>query len=271
VAFAINGFAISTVLHHGRGTHGQAGAGGPAAGGPRILDFGEWLRYRAQNGEGKAKMQRLGIMALALWLMVAAPLGAQGNRAGEFDHYLLALTWMPSFCALEGDGRDDPRCAPGRRAGWMLHGLWPQHPGGAWPEYCQTPHRAPSRMQTAAQAWLFGTSGAAWHQWNKHGRCTGLPAQDYFALSARAMEQLTLPPVFEAVERGLRIDPAVIEAAFLEANPTLAPDMMLTTCRGRMVYELRLCLSRDLAPRPCDAATFARECALDQAELPALR
>lgn len=216
-------------------------------------------------------MQRLGIMALALWLMVAAPLGAQGNRAGEFDHYLLALTWMPSFCALEGDGRDDPRCAPGRRAGWMLHGLWPQHPGGAWPEYCQTPHRPPSRMQTAAQAWLFGTSGAAWHQWNKHGRCTGLPAQDYFALSARAMEQLTLPPVFEAVERGLRIDPAVIEAAFLEANPTLAPDMMLTTCRGRMVYELRLCLSRDLAPRPCDAATFARECALDQAELPALR
>lgn len=216
-------------------------------------------------------MRKLGAAALVLWLICMAPLAAQSNRAGQFDHYLLALTWMPSFCALEGDGRDDPRCERGARAGWMLHGLWPQHQGGAWPEYCQTSARAPSRAQTAAMAWLFGTSGAAWHQWNKHGRCTGLDAAGYYALSAEAVESVTLPEVFGALDRDLRIDPEVIEAAFREANPQLTPNMMLVTCRGRMVYELRICLERDLSPRTCDAALFARECALSTAELPALR
>jgi len=271
VAFAINGFAIYRVLHHGRGMLAKASAGGPAAGLPRILDFGEWRRYTAQNREGKGKMRKTGAVALMVWLIGIAPLAAQSNRAGVFDHYLLALTWMPSFCEIEGARRDDPRCAAGARAGWMLHGLWPQHQGGGWPEYCQTTAPAPSRAQTAAMAWLFGTSGAAWHQWNKHGRCTGLDARGYYALSAEAMERLTLPDVFAALDRDLRLNPDVIEAAFIEANPDYTPDMMLVTCRERMVYELRLCMTRDLEPRRCDRALLSRACALPVAELPALR
>lgn len=249
----------------------KASAGGPAAGLPRILDFGEWPRYTVQNREGKAEMRNLGGVALMLWLVGMAPLAAQSNRAGAFDHYLLALTWMPSFCEIEGERRDDPRCADGARAGWMLHGLWPQHRGGAWPEYCQTVHRAPSRTETAAMAWLFGTSGSAWHQWNKHGRCTGLTSRDYYALSERAVDSVTLPDVFGALDRDLRLHPDVIEAAFSEANPRISADMMLVTCRERMVYELRICMTRDLEPRDCDRALLSRACALPAAALPALR
>jgi ribonuclease T2 len=211
-------------------------------------------------------MRRL--MALLVALLMALPVAAQ-DRAGAFDHYVLALTWMPAFCAMEERGRDDPRCAAGRRMGWMLHGLWPQHRGGAWPEYCPTAQRSPSRTETAAQADLFGSGGAAWHQWNKHGRCTGLSADDYYALSRQAMAQLRLPALFERVDRALQVAPQAIEEAFVADNPGVTPEMMVTTCRQRTLVEVRLCLNRDLSPRPCDSEM--RACTLRAAELLPLR
>lgn len=193
------------------------------------------------------------------------------DPAGVFDHYLLALTWMPSFCAMTGDGRGDARCTAGQRLGWQVHGLWPQHADGSWPEYCRSPHRNPSRQETGRQAGMFGASGAAWHQWNKHGTCTSLSPADYYALTRLAWEGLVLPEIFDAVTRDLVVAPAVIGAAVIEANPGLTDDMLLVTCRRDAVYELRLCLTRDLQPRPCAPQTRLRACALDAARLPALR
>ena len=84
----------------------------------------------------------------ALMLLLASPAPAQ-DRAGDFDHYLLALSWIPAYCAEDGDDRDDPRCRDGRRLGWAVHGLWPQHADGRWPEYCSGTQRDPSRQETA--------------------------------------------------------------------------------------------------------------------------
>lgn len=193
------------------------------------------------------------------------------NRAGEFDHYLLALSWIPAYCADDGDERRDPRCDDGSAIGWAVHGLWPQHAGGDWPEYCATTERAPSRRETSAESDLFGTSGSAWHQWNKHGRCTGLSSRNYYRLVQEAVDRVTLPAVFGGITRELRIDPDVVEAAFIEANPGLTQDMMVTTCPQGELVELRICLTRGLDPRPCDAATIRRECRLDAATLLPLR
>lgn len=214
-------------------------------------------------------MFRLRPLAALLALVLSATAPAAQDRAGAFDHYILALTWMPAFCALDDRGPTDPRCARGRRAGWMLHGLWPQHAGGTWPEYCQTAQRNPSRTETAAQSDVFGTGGSAWHQWNKHGRCTGLSAADYYALSRRALDGLRLPALFDGVDRPLRVAPQVIEEAFLAENPGLTEDMLVTTCRRDTLVELRLCLNRDLSPRPCDAEV--RSCTLRAADLLPLR
>ncbi len=217
------------------------------------------------------------IRALALTALVpvfaalAPPTAAAQDRAGEFDHYLLALSWIPAWCAVDGDQRRDPRCGTGSAIGWALHGLWPQNRAGDWPEYCRTSERDPSRIETAAQAAIFGTSGAAWHQWNKHGRCSGLSAQAYYDLAARALAGVTLPEVFEAVSRPLNVRPSVVESAFIEANPGLTQDMMVTSCARGDLVELRLCLTRDLEPMPCDPALIRRECRLEAARLLPLR
>jgi len=210
------------------------------------------------------------IVVLVAACFTAPPASAQ-DRAGQFDHYLLALSWMPAFCTAQGDRRNDPRCAPGTGLGWMVHGLWPQHAGGGWPEYCPTSERAPSRRETAAQVDLFGASGPAWHQWNKHGSCTGLSAADYYALTREALARLVLPEVFTAIRAPVSVAPEVVEAAFIAANPGLTHETMITTCRHDALVELRLCLTRTLEPRPCDAALVRRECTRAAARLEALR
>lgn len=210
----------------------------------------------------------------ALMLAVTAPISGavqSQDRAGAFDYHILAVSWMPAFCETTGEARDDPRCAAGTGHGWMLHGLWPQHADGSWPEYCETPWRNPSRRETAEQADLFGVSWAAWHQWNKHGRCSGMSADEYFALSRVAIEQVTLPDIAARGTREGALPPAALKAAFLAANPDFGEGMLTVTCRHDAVRELRLCLTRALKPRPCDAATLRRACPVEAIRIPAPR
>jgi len=239
--------------------------------GARILDFGECCVYKRARAIGKEKMRRLVPAFVALVTFSAAAGASAQDRAGVFDSYLLALSWTPAYCAADGDDRNDPRCRTGSGLGWGLHGLWPQHDDGSWPQYCGSAHRDPSRAETAAQAALFGTPGAAWHQWHKHGRCTGLSAEEYYRLSAEALARVALPGAFGGVTRALRIDPEEVEAAFIEANPGLTPARMVTRCPNGDLVEIRLCLTRDLQPADCAPALLRRACPLAAATLRPLR
>jgi ribonuclease T2 len=82
---------------------------------------------------------------------------------------------------------------------------------------------------------------------------------------------VTLPEVFTGITREMRLDPDVVEAAFIESNPGLTHDMLVTSCPGGDLVELRLCLTRGLEPRVCDPATIRRECRLGAATLLPLR
>ncbi len=207
-------------------------------------------------------------VVLVLWLVLLAG-AARGERAGAFDYYLLALSWAPNWCVAEGDARRDGRCADGAGWGWGLHGLWPQHERG-WPEFCQTPHRPATRAETGAMGEVMGSSGLAWHQWRKHGSCSGLSAAAYFDASRRAFEGVNLPEVFGQIDRRLRVPASVVEEAFLEANPGLTGEMLTVTCRGGAIQEVRICLTRDLEPRAC-GRDVARGCRLDRAVIEPVR
>ncbi len=202
---------------------------------------------------------------LAALLITANFARAEGEAAGGFDYYVLSLSWSPSFCALGGSARGNPQCDPGRGLGWVLHGLWPQYEAG-WPSFCPTDARNPSRAETAAMADIMGSPGAAWHQWKKHGRCSGLSAQDYFALARLAYSRVTRPDVLRRLDRAVTLPASVIEAAFLSDNPALAAETITVTCKAGRIQEARICLTRSLAPRPC-AADIARDCALADALL----
>lgn len=203
--------------------------------------------------------QLIAALLLLSWPAATHPALAEGEPAGDFDYYVLAMTWAPNWCATEGAGR--PACD--RPAGWTLHGLWPQFERG-WPSFCRTGARDPSRRQTAAEADLFGSSGAAWYQWKKHGRCSGLDPADYFALARHAFEQVERPEVLRRLERPVRLPARVIEAAFLRDNPGWSADMLTITCKQGRIMEARLCLTRSLEPRMC-GDDVRRDCAMQDA------
>ncbi len=208
------------------------------------------------------------ILALAV-LLFAGSARADGERAGDFDYYVLSLSWSSAWCALEGDARDDPQCDDGRGLTFVLHGLWPQFDQG-WPQYCRTVERDPPRATTAAMADIMGGSGVAFYQWKKHGRCSGLSADAFFATARRAFASVTVPPLFFRVRRDLEVPPEVIESAFLESNPGLSRDMVTVTCRAGLIQEVRICMDKDLSPRRC-GDDVTRDCRQQDAVLEALR
>ena len=198
------------------------------------------------------------LKTFCLTLIFATPALADGEPAGDFDYYVMSLSWTPSWCELEGDARNSPQCDDDQGFGFTLHGLWPQYESG-WPSYCRTPERDPSRGQTEDVVDIMGTSGLAWYQWKKHGRCSGLTADEYYEAARDAYASVTRPEVFRNLPREMNLPPKVIEDAFLELNEEIDADGLTVTCKGGLIQEVRICLTKDLDPRICGTDAI-RDC-----------
>ena len=81
-------------------------------------------------------------LALLLTPRAATAQDPRQNAPGQFDFYVLSLSWSPSFCAGAAERGAAPatanvQCGP-RPYSFVVHGLWPQYADG-FPEYCQIP------------------------------------------------------------------------------------------------------------------------------------
>lgn len=209
------------------------------------------------------------LLAAACLLMAPLRGFADGEQAGGFDYYVLALSWSPNWCAMEGDAKGSPQCDASHDHGWIMHGLWPQYHQG-WPAYCPTTQPKPTRQMSDAMADIMGTSGLAWYQWKKHGSCSGLSGADYYATARDAYARIVRPAVFRNIKDSVVLPAKVVEDAFLEANPNLEPDMITITCRQNFIQEARVCLSKDLQPVPC-GRDVVRDCKQTQARFEPIR
>ncbi|SMX27541.1 Ribonuclease I precursor [Pelagimonas phthalicica] len=209
------------------------------------------------------------LMGLAACLSLAAPAAADGEKAGVFDYYVLALSWSSNWCEVEGDAKGSEQCDTRHDYGWVMHGLWPQFHRG-WPSYCPTVERAPSRRMTSEMVDIMGSSGLAWHQWKKHGTCTGLSGRAYLDLSREAYDSVTRPEIFRKLDKSVKLPASVIEEAFLKANPDWSADNLTITCRDGYISEARICLSKDLQPVPCGRDVI-KDCALKDAKFEPIR
>ena len=214
-------------------------------------------------------MWRNAAAVLAIVLGCVGAARAEGERPGDFDYYVAALSWSPNWCLLEGDRRGADQCDERHDFGWILHGVWPQSERG-WPSYCRTNVRPPSRSMTKGMADIMGSGGLAWHQWKKHGTCSGLDARGYFEMSRKVYGMIERPAVLRKLPREMAIPARVVEDAFLEANPGLEADQITLTCRSGFIQEARVCLTKDLEFRRCGADVL-RDCALSNARMAPIR
>lgn len=170
----------------------------------------------------------------------------RGGTSGDFDFYVLALSWSPGFCEIDGGrGRNREQCAPGANLGFVVHGLWPQYERG-FPSDCGPSGRSPSRMAMDQAEGLFPTESLARYQWRKHGTCSGSSPSDYFADVRRAREKVKIPPALASVESERSWTALDLERAFVDANPGLRTDMMSVSCRRGVLEEVRICFNKDL-------------------------
>lgn len=238
-------------------------------GGPAFPRFLECWPYSVCRRQGKDEMRKfmlgaLAALALAAWLW----LQPREDVSARDGYLVLALSWTPSWCAAEGTARGDQRCDAGSGAGWLVHGLWPQHRGGGWPEFCDTDYPVPAQETVQGMLDIMGSTRLARHQWAKHGSCTRLDPEGYFAQTRTAFERLTFPQTIRAQGQAQNLAPETLLAEFRRANPQFSPESVTLTCRSGMAQEIRLCLTHDLAPRSCDNTVLSRMCRAHSVLLP---
>lgn len=214
-------------------------------------------------------MRKLLLGLAAVLTGFATLAAAEGEPAGEFDYYVLALSWSPNWCAQEGDARNADQCNARHDYGWTLHGLWPQYHRG-WPSYCRTAEAPPSRAMSRQMADIMGSAGLAWHQWKKHGTCSGLSARQYYTLMREAYARVTRPAVFRKLDKPVTLPASVVEEVFLKENPQLTRDSLTITCRDGAIQEARICLSKALEPVPCGRDVI-KDCTLKDARFAPVR
>jgi ribonuclease T2 len=198
--------------------------------------------------------------------------GSGQNEPGQFDFYVLSLSWSPSFCAAaaeRGDSRGPSMQCGTRPYSFVVHGLWPQYEKG-FPEYCKMPAPRLYRGIVSSMLDLMPAPRLIYNEWDKHGTCSGLAPQAYFDTVRKAREAVKIPPEYAGLQEALSVTPAAVEDAFVKANPGLSTDSMAVECDKKRLTEVRICLSKELQFRECPEIA-RRNCRRDQLVMPPSR
>jgi ribonuclease T2 len=198
------------------------------------------------------------------------------NEPGRFDFYVLALSWSPSYCEAaqeRAQGRvsnraPDQQCG-GRPFSFVVHGLWPQYEQG-FPSFCQVPAPRLDRTIVGSMLDLMPSPRLIFHEWDRHGTCSGLSAHAYFETVRKARAVVKIPPDYLALDKPITVSADDVAEAFVKANPGLSRASMAVACDSKRLNEVRICLGKDFSFHACAEVT-RRACRRDSIAMPAMR
>ncbi len=206
------------------------------------------------------------LSAVVLIGLSAASADAQrpgARKQADFDYYLLSLSIAPSFCAASPRNASSQECramtlAEFQQVPLTIHGLWPNRARvsvNRQPQDCTGP---PFAIAPAVQAQLRGLMpggpGLERYEWRKHGTCSGLDPDRYFAAAARLAEQANGTIGVAMLQQGGTVRIAELLQTVGATDPALAASVVVY-CRfarggGANVQEIRLTLGKDFRPIP---------------------
>src|SRR6202045_1242986 len=199
----------------------------------------------------------LGLPAAVALIGLAGTASAQDQRQntpGEFDFYVLSLSWSPSFCE-EAAERGGGGRSQGQRGGppysFVGHGLWPEYEHG-FPDFRPRPSPRLDRNIMSSMLDLMPAPGLIFNEWNKHGTCSGLSPRAYFETIPKARSAVKIPEESLGLSAPKTVAPTEVEEAFIKANPGLSASAIAVTCNRTRLSEVRICMSKDLQFRACD-------------------
>ena len=153
------------------------------------------------------------LISAAFGALLLTPLAAtaqEQDSPGQFDFFVLSLSWSPSFCAAAAErGRRraaNAQCGV-RPYSFVMHGLWPQYEKG-FPEYCQLPAPRLDRSIVTSMLDLMPAPHLIFNEWDRHGTCSGQTPRAYFETVRKARATVKIPPDYTDVQRPLSVNAA---------------------------------------------------------------
>jgi len=180
-----------------------------------------------------------------------APRNERGaTPSGDFDYYLLNLSWSPEFCATHSNS---PECPS--HPGFVVHGLWPQRNDGSYPENCSD---APGPANPQSDTDLMPTVSLVHHEWQTHGTCTGLDATTYFNTVRQAFHTVKIPSDIGHGDTDQTVSTSAILDEFMMANPGFPGGSLALSCGNNRLTAIEVCFSKDLQPEACQGVRSCR-------------
>jgi ribonuclease T2 len=213
------------------------------------------------------------VFILALTVRGAPAQDRRQNTPGQFDFYVLTLSWSPSFCAASAERGQNgaaqrDQCGD-RPFSFVVHGLWPQYERG-FPEFCQNPSPRLNRNIVSSMLDLMPSPRLVFHEWDRHGTCSGLSPGAFFQTVRRARAAVKIPEQYLDLQQPLTVNPNEVEEAFVKANPGMTPAGISVACDSKRLNEIRICLDRNLKFQDC-AEVDRRACRRDKLVMPPVR
>lgn len=207
-----------------------------------------------------------------IFAIVAFAQDRRQGAPGQFDFYVLALSWSPSYCeaaqARPPVRVPDQQCG-GRPFAFVVHGLWPQYERG-FPSYCQVPAPRLDHAVVGSMLDLMPSPRLIFHEWDQHGTCSGLSPHAYFESVRKARAVVKIPTDYLELGKPVTVTPDEVTEAFIKANPGLSRAAIAVSCDNKRLTEVRVCLGKDLSFHDC-ADIARRTCRLDRIAMPAVR
>jgi ribonuclease T2 len=190
----------------------------------------------------------LATAVLALWAQGSAPAAAR-NEAGDFNYYMLVLSWSPTYCESQDDqGRDGGQQCSGSERPWV-------------------PNDLITRMLE-----VMPSRNLVIHEYRTHGVCSGLSPEAYFETARKLYQGVKIPERYAGPGQALTVAPAELVQDFLTANPSLENNMISISCSRNRLRDVRICFTKDLKARACGPSVSRRKsCSQEKVALPPVR
>jgi ribonuclease T2 len=176
---------------------------------------------------------------------------------GQFDFYVLNLSWSPEFCNGHPNAAE---CAQHRA--FTLHGLWPQNNDGTYPEDCSD---APGPANPSQYADIYPDASLLQHEWQTHGTCSGLAPDQFLTNARRADQSIQIPAELAHLTQQISLAPAEIVTLFTKSNPGVPAGSLAITCGNNFLTAVEVCLDKNLKAESCSAV---KTCGATQIKIP---
>src|SRR5476651_2496246 len=101
------------------------------------------------------------------------------------------------------------------------------------PVLCQVPAPRLDRNVVGSMLDLMPSPRLIFHEWDRHGTCSGLSPNAYFETVRKARAVMKIPADYLDLDKPIMVTPEEVAEAFVKANPGLPRGSIAVACDSK--------------------------------------